>query len=330
MEDYLVSIIVPVYNVEEYIKKCIDSCVNQTYLNIEVIAVDDGSTDLSSAILDELKEEYDKLKVIHKKNSGVSSSRNIGLKEAKGKYIVFVDADDYLSEECIEYMMNIINSTSSEFAIIKNCFTSINQEQNEDMIYSIDREQAVCLLLGLSVQLGCWNKIYSKELLEKNKIFFDENLFYGEGLKFIFDVAMVSNKIGVGTKRVYYYRKNNLLSATSKFDYEKYKNGESVLLSIKEELINESEKVKNIWMFHYAMFAQNVLISSINNKNSINNFRRLYKEWKHKFNKYFYKLIFSKYITKKEKIKLVIIKICPVLFAVIRKNKIKRIVKESV
>lgn len=325
-----VSIIIPVYNVEKYIQECIISCVNQTYNNIEIIAIDDGSTDSSPSILDELAIKYNQLKVIHKKNGGVSSARNIGIKESKGDYIVFVDGDDYLSYEAIEYMMEIVKQTSSDFAILKNCFTSINQKQYEDKIEKISNEDAIILLLGLSMELGCWNKIYSKRLIQKNKIFFDEKLFYGEGLQFILKIAQNAKKIGIGTKSVYYYRKNNMQSATSSFNYEKFENGEKALFKIKEEFIDNSKKIEIIWMYHYAMFCQNALVACINNKKNIDDYVRVYKKWKEKFNTFFLNLFFSEYIFFKEKIKLLIILISPHLFAMLRNKKMKENVKRSV
>lgn len=326
----LVSIIIPVYNVEQYIEKCVISCINQTYNNIEIIVVNDGSTDSSQAILNKLAIEYTQLKIIHKKNGGVSSARNIGIKESRGDYIVFVDGDDYLANGAIEYMMKIIKQTSSEFAILRNCFTSINQKQYKDKIEKINNEDAIMLLLGFSMELGCWNKIYSKELMQREQIFFDEELFYGEGLHFILKIAKNAKSIGIGTKSVYYYRKNNMQSATSSFNYEKFENGEKSLLKIKEEIINNSKKIEIIWTYHYAMFCQNALLECINNRKYINDYESVYKKWKEKFNSFFGKLFFSKFISLKEKIKLLIIMISPYFFSMLRNKKIKEKIKRSV
>lgn len=329
-KNFLVSIIIPVYNVEKYIRNCVESCINQTYSNIEVIVINDGSNDSSPIILDELAKKNKKIKVIHKNNSGVSSTRNLGIIESNGEYIVFVDGDDYLSSDAIEYMVGLIEEESSEFAILKNCFTKIGQPQFENIITKISNEDAVALLLGLSMELGCWNKIYSKKMLEREKIKFDENLFYGEGLDFILKVAQCANHIVLGTKSVYYYRKNNLKSATSKFNYKKFENGEKSLLKVKQNLIINTSKINDVWMYHYAMFAQNVLVSCINNKKKLENFKEIYIEWKNKFNLYFKKLIISKNLSIKEKFKLIIVYISPYLFSYIRNKNIKIMVKRSV
>lgn len=326
----LVSIIIPVYNVENYIKECVESCLNQSYSNIEVIAVDDGSKDNSGKILDELAIQNKKLKVIHKTNSGVSAARNDGIDNSMGEYITFVDADDYLSPDAVEYMMNILNETASDFVILRNCFTSSYQKQFDDCIKKINNEHAIALLLGLSMELGCWNKLYSKKMLLENKIRFNENLFYGEGLRFILNVAEKASSIGLGTKAVYYYRKSNLSSATSKFNYKKFINGEKSLLEVKNNLSLHSEKIEAIWKFHYAMFAQNVLVACINNKKNISDYNKIYDEWKKKFDLYYTDLINSKYISKKDKLKLKLIHFSPNLFAKIRNRKIKKMVKRSV
>lgn len=331
MEDkYLVSIVIPVYNVEKYIQECIESCLIQSYSNIEVIAVDDGSTDSSPMILDTLEKKYKNLRVIHKKNAGVSSARNCGIKNSCGDYVVFVDADDYLAKDAIEYMMQIITETSSDFAILKNCYTTVGQKQFDNKISKISNEEAVSLLLGLSMELGCWNKIYSKKLLNKHKLIFNENLFYGEGLHFIISVAQKSKRIGLGTKSVYYYRKNNLSSATSSFNYKKFENGEKSLLKVREELTIDSKRINDIWMYHYSMFAQNVLVSCINNRKELKNYKKIYKEWKNKFNLYFLRLLLSENISLIEKLKLIIVRISPQIFANIRNKKIKRMVERSV
>lgn len=101
-----ISIIVPVYNAESYLKRCLDSIINQTYKNIEIILIDDGSTDKSGMICDEYKSHDDRIIVIHKANSGVSSARNSGLDIAGGEYIAFIDSDDYVPKNYLEMLLN--------------------------------------------------------------------------------------------------------------------------------------------------------------------------------------------------------------------------------
>ena len=109
-EQYLVSIIVPVYNIEKYILECIQSLVNQTYTNLQIILVDDGSKDNSGIICDEWAAKDQRIEVIHKVNGGLSDARNAGLDKVKGEYIFFVDGDDYVLDDFVESIMNAADS----------------------------------------------------------------------------------------------------------------------------------------------------------------------------------------------------------------------------
>ena len=115
-----VSIVVPVYNAKNYIKRCIESLVCQTYHNLEIILVDDGSSDGSEKICDEYAKEDDRIKVIHKKNSGVSDSRNAGIEAADGDYILFVDSDDYINENTVEDNLKTAIEKNADIVIF--CF----------------------------------------------------------------------------------------------------------------------------------------------------------------------------------------------------------------
>ena len=111
-----ISIIVPVYNVEKYLKKCIDSIVNQTYKNLEIILVDDGATDRSGEICDELAKLDNRIKVYHKKNGGLSDARNYGVERATGSYVGFVDSDDYIDAEMYEKLYEAITKEAADVA----------------------------------------------------------------------------------------------------------------------------------------------------------------------------------------------------------------------
>ena len=119
-KDTKVSIVVPVYNCESYIRRCVDSLINQTWTNIEIILVDDGSSDMSGTICDEIKLKDDRIMVFHKNNEGLGKTRNKGMQLATGKYIMFIDSDDYIDAHGVENMINIaekyqVEIVSSEF-----------------------------------------------------------------------------------------------------------------------------------------------------------------------------------------------------------------------
>ena len=122
-----ISIIIPVYNVEKYLNKCLNSVIEQTYKNIEVILIDDGSTDNSGKICDEYAKNDIRIKIIHQQNGGVSTARNNGLEHATGKYITFVDSDDYIEKEMIETMAKKIMKKNADIVI---CGVTDRDEEN--------------------------------------------------------------------------------------------------------------------------------------------------------------------------------------------------------
>ena len=136
-KEELISIIVPVYNVKDYLKKCVDSILKQSYNNIEVILVDDGSTDGSSIICDELKAMDSRVLVIHKENGGLSDARNCGVKEAKGKYVCFVDSDDFVDKDFVKILYTNIVDKSCDIAICRYekffDYDKINFSNNENL-----------------------------------------------------------------------------------------------------------------------------------------------------------------------------------------------------
>ena len=249
----LVSVIVPMYNVENYIKQCVDSIINQTYSNIEIILINDGSPDKVGIIADSLALLDKRIRVIHVENKGVSSARNLGLDIAVGEYIVFVDSDDYLSFDFVEYMMGIVVQTNAEFVMSKNCFTfpcdSLQIENDKIEIWDTVKAASE-LLYPDKIEIGCWNKMFNKEFLLRERIKFSENFYMGEGLIFIVQVAQLSNFIGVGNRKVYHYRKDNLSSATTVVNIPKYINAISAIDHIYEERKNNESVFLNSLFYH--------------------------------------------------------------------------------
>ena len=154
-EEKLISVIIPVYNVEKYLRRCIDSVINQTYKNLEIIIVDDGSTDNSSNICDEYTNKDSRVKVVHKENGGLSSARNVGIELAKGDLIAFVDSDDYIELEMYEKLKENMDKYDSDIAICQyyNSFKySIKRQigveeekiyEGKDMFFHMDEIKAI-------------------------------------------------------------------------------------------------------------------------------------------------------------------------------------------
>lgn len=250
-----VSIIIPAYNAEMYIEHCAQSILHQTYQNIELIIVDDGSVDNTSVIIDQLATKDSRINVCHKQNAGVSAARNTGIELSTGDYLVFVDADDYLAPDYVNYMLSLVVPRNADFGLSTNCFILDTETQiTSESIRVLSPLEATALLIGPEVVVGCWNKIFKKQFVVDHKVYFSTNLFYGEGLTFIIECAQRANKIVVGNRKVYYYRRNNETSATTKFNINNFYNGEKALLSIKEKLIKIDKGVEDMWIWHMSMF----------------------------------------------------------------------------
>lgn len=247
----LITIIVPIYNVEEYLAKCIESIICQSYNNLQIILINDGSPDNSGNIADEFSQKDIRIEVIHTENRGVSAARNLGIKESKGEYIAFIDSDDYLAPDFVEYMLSIIQRTGAYFAMSKNCFkTSKELQIKKDTIEIYSTEKAATELLYPYIDIGCWNKLFSRNFIITNKIKFPEDFFMGEGLNFIVEAAQLSNCIGVGHRKVYYYKKDNPNSATTKINVDKFINALAAIENIRKNATINTPSFKIALAFH--------------------------------------------------------------------------------
>ena len=166
----LISILVPVYNTEKYVKNCINSIRNQSYKNIEIIIVDDGSTDESGNICEALLKEDTRIHLIRKKNGGVSDARNVAIKNATGAYFMFVDSDDYISEKCIEILYSNIKKNKASIAICQMIRTTNLNETSEESSFNAEvysNEQALSeMFYGKKFCTSPWAKLYSIDLFE--------------------------------------------------------------------------------------------------------------------------------------------------------------------
>lgn len=171
--DGLVSIIVPVYNVEKYFEKCADSIIAQTYKNLEIILVNDGSTDCSGELCDRYASMDDRIIVIHQENAGLSGARNRALDIAKGEFIGFVDSDDFIDPDMFQTLYNKAVTTGSDIVECNLHHTYVNFEDTEIVEKYFDKTHLLCL--GRCV---VWNKIYRHELIQKAKIRFPLGLHY--------------------------------------------------------------------------------------------------------------------------------------------------------
>lgn len=247
-----VSILVAVYNVEQYIGKCIESIIHQEYQNLEIILVDDHSTDHSGEICEEYAGKDSRITVIHhERNTRLPGVRNTGLDRATGKYIVFVDGDDWLASDYVTYLLRVIMETGSDMGInLVNYTTRETRQGKEKEITVWSAEKATAELLFPHLTIGAWNKIYQRDFIERFHLRFHEKAFTAEGYWFINEAAQRANHIGVGCRKVYYYRLNNLGSATTKYDIRQSEGALSVLSEIEKGLIIRTPYVMNALRQH--------------------------------------------------------------------------------
>ena len=222
----LLSVVVPVYNVEKFLKRCVDSIIAQSYRNLEIILVDDGATDSSGAICDEFQTKDARIKVIHQKNGGLSAARNAGLRAAVGEYLAFVDADDYIAEDMYSAMIEALEKYDLDI-IICSSYRDKNGEITGDQgngSIKIMHHDEVLLRAMDDYEASAWNKVYKKALWN-NLEFPVGRLFEDTAVSYLyFDKAQ---KIGFLNRAFYYYVKNtNSITQTSfkpkgRYDYYK-------------------------------------------------------------------------------------------------------------
>lgn len=301
----LVTVIIPVYNVEKYLNKCIESILEQSYKNLEIIFVDDGSTDNSGKILDEYAKKDNRIVIIHKENGGVSSARNVGLDRAIGDYICFCDADDYLMNDYVEYLLNMVLTNDADISLTKNMFSNFDNKQiQKDKIEEYTGEQTAIDILSYNIPIGVYCKMFRKEFLDKNNIRFIPDIFIGEGFNFNVDSFQRASKVAIGYKKVYYYRRDNETSATTKFSIEKWKNGLNAIEIMRKRFITKSPKLLRAWKF--AKWRTNVdVYSLLVTSKSEGKYKEFYKECKKNGKKYCY-LAFLNPTSKKEKARAIL------------------------
>lgn len=217
----LVSVIIPVYNVEKYICECIESVINQTYKNLQIIIINDGSTDNSKNLCNKYANKDNRIIIVNKKNGGAASAKNIGIDIAEGDYIAFLDGDDYLNLDAIEYMVNLIENYNSDIAHCDFYEVYKNKNREEDVIKAevkvLETEEMLRKLLT-DWKTGLFtNKMFKKEVIKG--IHFIEGRCIDDDF-FTYKCIMKSKSIVVSNKITYNYRMR-LSSVMQSSDYKK-------------------------------------------------------------------------------------------------------------
>lgn len=201
-----ISIIVPVYKAEKYIHKCVNSLLAQTFIDYEVLLIDDGSPDKSGVICDEYARVNSRVKVFHKENGGVSSARQYGLEQATGEYVIHADPDDWVDPEMLTCLYNKASATNADMVI---CDYYINANGKSkyclQSVQSVNPNLVLCGILNGSIYGSCWNKLIRRSFIYENNIYFHRGLNVCEDRQFIIEILLRKPKIEYINKAFYHY-----------------------------------------------------------------------------------------------------------------------------
>jgi glycosyltransferase involved in cell wall biosynthesis len=289
-----ISIIIPVYNTAPYIRKCLDSVINQTYRNLEIICINDGSTDGSGKICDEYAAKDSRIRVFHKENGGLSSALNVGLENFTGTYLGFVDSDDWAEPDMFEVLHKALKNSGAHISIASYFIDTdakstpmANKEQIPDgvigtknmLLYPLKRDYYICFCGYV------WNKLYLTDIVRESGLFFDNKIKYGMDVLFYAALVSTGKCTGVYTDKplYHYYQRNNAISKSKSFGIKA-----DILTVYKrvEELLNDNGYSDiSYWArgfyCHHAIVIAEMLQCEI--KNHLNDYMETNKEFPEKF-----------------------------------------------
>lgn len=229
----LISVIIPVYNTEHYLSRCIESVCGNSYHSLEIILVDDGSSDQSGHICDSYAKMDSRVRVFHQQNAGVSKSRNFGISVSTGKYIAFVDSDDYIDIDYFEKLVFQINKYNTQLAICsivheKKDEKICNEGQDMVIIFAKNNDEYRSNFLFLNQNFflyGPVNKLYIAEIIKNWNVMFPNELSYGEDLIFNFAYLARCNRISYSPRPYYYYNHDNDNSLSHRYRDDSWETG---------------------------------------------------------------------------------------------------------
>lgn len=258
MEKNMISVIIPIYNVESYINKCLESVTNQTYKNLEIILIDDGSTDSSGEICNKWSQKDCRINVFHTSNYGVSHARNEGLRHIHGEFVSFIDADDWIDEDMFERMVKHMVQDHCEVSV---CGYKIEFENYSKVIFKKDkpntltREKAVKLIFRFEnnkvpkvISWELCDKIFSRQIVQN--LNFDESIYMGEDMLFCWQALKHANRVLYIPIYAYHY----VMRSQSAMHQGISSKSLSVLKAVRmilQDTENESESVKKVIRDHY-------------------------------------------------------------------------------
>lgn len=312
----LISVIIPVYNSGKHIHKCLDSIINQTYKELDIILIDDGSTDGSGKVCDEYAQKDDRITVIHQQNRGVSSARNAGIKIAKGDFFNFPDSDDYIDTDCYEYCLGLMNEHKCDIVSFEYYVTYPNKEiqhiSDESFYGLFDRDGAHKVIMGCA-SFAC-TKLYSRKTV--SGVFFDEGIYRGEDSLFVHNVFENAERFWFDRRPMYHYVQSEESASRGKFRptqlsvlklYDEYK--KLFETDYPELWKTEIRDLLHVYIIiYFDMYAdENDYRSEM--ETVFNTFKKQYSEIKN-----------QSFLNKKERIKFSLFKLSPTLFCKLHKK----------
>lgn len=319
--DNLISIIIPVHNGENYIEKCINSVMCQTYKNLEIIIIDDGSTDKTLSICKAISDKDNRIILIHQPNRGVSSARNIGIETAKGDYIGFVDADDWIEKDMYESLYTLLIKEYADISICGYIYEDIHgkvikKAMGEQKIYKLSSQKAIEMMFDDRYYHGfLWNKLFRTKLFKnevelKNPL--DTNISIGEDRLATFRCMLLSNKVVYNPSVKYHYFLNKNGAINSSFSKKKLSGLKIYDYIFKELPKNYKSAMRKIICafitYNISLLVQ-IIKSRYNDKKLINKLRKNVRENLKTY-------MCSSSVTKKHKILAIVIVINPYILKI--------------
>lgn len=315
----LISIVLPIYNVEKYLKKCIETILNQTYDNIEILLVDDGSTDHSGEICDEFEKKDKRIKVIHKTNGGLSDARNTGLKHAKGKYISFIDSDDYVSEKYVEELYTLLKTNNAQIAVC-----NFQRVKEDGQVVSTEDIQSETLSSKEALEKLNDRKFYPTSIVAWNKLYdiklFDDILYplgkLHEDEYTTYKLYYKAKKVVITSNVLYYYRTVQTSIMNRTFN----KNRLDIIEALEERMEFFKEKnEKKLYELSLIQYESVLMIHYMNCKFYLEDAKDIQEEILNKYKKNYIETIQSKECSIINKIKFMIAYKSPMLYYNIKK-----------
>lgn len=288
----LVTLIVPVYNTEIYIDKCVESLINQTYKNLEIILVDDGSSDNCPQLCDNWAADDSRIKVIHKANGGVSTARNAALNIANGDYITFVDSDDFLEPDSVGTLLDLLIQNDADISVGNFFFDYIDGREtvklkSKSMV--IDKKNILKdYLLDLNIRTEVCNKLYKASLFNNTR--FSEGVSYAEDFEINYKLLKQADRVAMTDKCLYHYVQESGNSSTT--EYITVSRAESY--KIAQKIVEDQELDRELyecalWRYIVRLYALMTRICKYNDKSFSDKYFDVYRQEIVKYKKYIYK-----------------------------------------